>query len=69
MSQLLKREEAAERLGVEPPTLAKAAQTGQGPLGELPCVKFGRSVRYREEDIESFIAAHTFVPAEQAGGA
>ncbi len=27
--------------------------------GEIPCVRFGRTVRVREEDLGSFIRAHS----------
>ena len=51
---LLTAEETAEILGVKPQTLAVwrcAKRYG------LPYLKLGRSIRYRLDDVESFIAA------------
>ena len=53
---LLKREEAAEFLAVEPQTLAAWASTGRYAL---PFVKVGRCVRYRLADLECFIEKNT----------
>jgi excisionase family DNA binding protein len=38
--------------------------------GELVCVKIGRSVRFRQEDVEDFLQRRVTVPAEtnQKGG-
>ena len=47
---LLTDTEAADRLGVCPRTVWTLADTGQ-----LPRVKFGRSVRYDPKDIAAFI--------------
>jgi excisionase family DNA binding protein len=51
---LLTAEETAEILGVKPQTLAvwRCAKRYK-----LPYVKLGRTVRYRLDDVESFIAA------------
>lgn len=51
---LLTAEEAAEILGVKPQTLAvwRCAKRYR-----LPYLKIGRTVRYRLDDVESFIAA------------
>lgn len=51
---LLTAEETAEILGVKPQTLAvwRCAKRYK-----LPYVKLGRSIRYRLDDVESFIAA------------
>ena len=51
---------AAHLLGVKAGTL-KAARLGRlpgNPLVELPHVRVGRSIRYRRQDIESWIEAH-----------
>lgn len=50
MIKLLRMQEVAETLQI---SAAKAYQLAKS--GELPCVKFGRSVRVREEDLEKFI--------------
>ena len=51
---LLTAEETAEILGVKPQTLAvwRCAKRYR-----LPYLKLGRSIRYRLDDVESFIAA------------
>jgi predicted site-specific integrase-resolvase len=48
---LLTRKEAAKILRLAPHTLAVWAMTGKN----LKVVKFGKSVRYREEDINEYI--------------
>lgn len=53
ISRLLSRKEAAIILGVEPGTLAVWACTKRH---NLPYVKIGRYVKYRQEDIDAFIA-------------
>lgn len=56
MTKLLSRREAAELLGVKPQTLATWHITGRY---NLPCVKVGRSARYRLADLENWISART----------
>ena len=53
---LLTRNQAAEYLGIRPQTLAVWALTGRYGL---PMTKIGRSVRYRQSDLESFIQRRT----------
>lgn len=53
---LLTREKAAEILGVQPNTLAVWATTKRY---NLPYIKIGRLVKYKLEDIESFILSNT----------
>lgn len=53
MSNLLTTEEAAKRIGWVPNTLEKKRITGDGPK----FLKLGRSVRYREEDLEEWLSA------------
>lgn len=55
-SDLLSRGEAAAYLGVAPATLATWACTKRYPL---PMVKLGRVVKYRQSDLDAFIAART----------
>ena len=52
-SPLFTREQAAEYLGIRPQTLAAWATTGRY---DLKFVKVGRSVRYRQEELDRFIA-------------
>jgi excisionase family DNA binding protein len=61
MPRLLTTEQTAQILGISPSTLAKARVFG----GKLPFVKLGRSVRYRLEDILSFIDQQTRVSTSQ----
>jgi len=53
--RLLKEEDSATRLDLSPTTLATWRCTGRS---DLPWVKIGRNVRYRESDILAFIARH-----------
>lgn len=43
---------AAKYLGVKPPTLTAWRHRGQGPV----FIRVGRLVRYREEDLERWVA-------------
>lgn len=56
-SKLMSRREAAHYLGVAPQTLAVWACTQRY---YLPLVKIGRHVKYRQSDLEAFIARNTF---------
>lgn len=55
LKQMLTRPEAAAHLRIQPQTLAAWAATGKN----LPYVKIGRSVRYRLQDLDRFIADRT----------
>ncbi len=48
--KVLTAEVVSERLSVCLSLVYRLARAG-----ELPCVKFGRSVRFREEDVDRFI--------------
>lgn len=61
-SDLLNREEAARYLGVSPRTLAVWKSTGRY---NLPCVRIGRLAKYRQADLDAFIARNT-IAAEAA---
>jgi predicted DNA-binding transcriptional regulator AlpA len=54
MPDLLNTEQAAERCCLSKRTLEKYRGTGAGPL----YIQLGKAVRYRLEDLESWIAAH-----------
>ena len=54
--RLLCRDEAAEMLGTTSGTLAVWASTGRY---DLPFIKIGRLVKYKREDLLSFIERHT----------
>lgn len=57
--RLLKPEEVAGRLGLSPATLQIWRITGRYGL---PYIKAGRRIRYREEDVDDFVARRTVVP-------
>jgi len=52
MERLMTRKEVAEFLGVQPGTLARWKWAGTDCP---PCVKVGRSVRYRRSDVEAWL--------------
>ncbi|WP_218644557.1 helix-turn-helix domain-containing protein [Thiomicrorhabdus cannonii] len=60
---LIPPDETAKQLGVTIGTLATWRNTGRN---NLPFVKIGRKVMYRQSDIESWIAKHTFNHTNQA---
>jgi len=61
--RLIDRREAAELLGVKTQTLASWASTGRHGL---PYLKFGRSVRYRLNDIHRWLEERGVRPQEGA---
>ena len=52
----LNRDEAAKYLGIQPQTLAVWAVTGRYGL---PYIKVGRSVRYRQSDLDDWLQRRT----------
>ncbi|MEN9902904.1 MAG: hypothetical protein RL651_1568 [Pseudomonadota bacterium] len=60
MTSLLNRTEAAQYLGIKPQTLAVWATTKRY---DLPYVKVGRLVKYRQDALDEFIQARTFQEA------
>ena len=56
-TQLRSRREAADYLNVAPQTLAVWACTKRY---DLPMIKIGRHVKYRQSDLDAFIARNTF---------
>jgi hypothetical protein len=58
---LLTEKEAARALGVSPHTLkaARLHRLASNPLRDLPHVRIGRCVRYRREDVSTFIEQNT----------
>jgi excisionase family DNA binding protein len=62
--QLLDQREAARLLRLSERTLERLRLQGGGPL----YVKCGRSVRYRQADIESWIAARVVDSTSAMGG-
>lgn len=62
MKPLLKEEDAAPFAGLSVSTLQKKRVSGDGP----PFVKIGRSVRYRPEDLEAYVAARVVGSTSEA---
>ncbi len=54
--ELLSSVQAAAYLGVKEPTLVKWRMSGEGPC----FVRVGRMIRYRQTDIEAWLASRTF---------
>ena len=67
-STLLTPQQVAERLGVTTGTLAVWRCNG---TTQIPYVKIGRSVRYRERDIQTFLdeQTHMHTHLKVVGGA
>jgi excisionase family DNA binding protein len=55
-TSLLTEKEVATLLRVAPSTLRNARSTGKGALAALPYIRIGRLVRYREADVQKFLA-------------
>jgi len=53
---LINRQQAAAYIGVQPHTLSVWACTKRY---DLPYVKVGRNVRYRQQDLDAFIQRNT----------
>lgn len=64
MNEFLTTEEAAQQLGLKPNTLEVWRHQGRGPI----FTKLGRSVRYRQEDIENFIENCRRCSTSEKGG-
>ena len=58
LTDLLDETDAAHALGVARTTLANWRRRGVGPT----CVRLGRLVRYRREDLLTFVEARTIDP-------
>lgn len=61
MEKLLSNDELARFLGVPPKTLAHWRYLGKGPR----FVPIGRYVRYRECDVDSWLAKQARLPGER----
>ena len=57
MSPLLTDRQVAEMLAVKPDTVRRWAATG-----DLPCVRLGRLLRFRAQDINAWVAQHVSPP-------
>jgi DNA-binding transcriptional MerR regulator len=67
MNQLANNSQAAECLGIAAATLQYWRTTG---AQNLPFIKIGRRVMYRQDDIDKWLKQHTFkhTGEYQAGG-
>jgi len=63
--QALRTPEAAIYLNVKPATLEMWRWNGRGPR----FVKIGRSVRYRQSDLDAFLAERVFTSTTEAQAA
>lgn len=61
-SPILRTPEAAAYLNVQPTTLEQWRWNGRGPT----FVKIGRSVRYRQADLDAFLSARAFASTTEA---
>jgi len=61
-SQILRTPEAAAYLNVQPTTLEQWRWNGRGPT----FIKLGRSVRYRQADLDAFLSARVFANTTEA---
>jgi hypothetical protein len=58
IERLLTPTKASELLGIKPKSLANSRYTGTGI--DIPYIKLGKVVRYKESDIQAYIKANTF---------
>jgi hypothetical protein len=58
IERLLTSTKASELLGIKPKSLANSRYTGTGI--DIPYIKLGKVVRYKESDIQAYIKANTF---------
>jgi hypothetical protein len=64
IERLLTSTKASELLGITPKSLANSRYTGTGI--DIPYIKLGKVVRYKESDIQAYIEANTFNHAGEA---
>ena len=62
-TEVMPTDQAAELLGLKPPTLRKAIVTKVGLCSDLPYIKAGRRVLYRRVDLEAWLEKHLVTPA------
>lgn len=65
MSNPLSEQEAAPRIGLKVSSLQKMRHFGNGPR----FLKLGRTVRYREQDLEEWLAARVVSSTAERGSA
>lgn len=60
--------ETSRRLGYAEQTVYNAIYSGAGELAKLPYYRFGRSIRFAEEDINFFLEQRRVVPRTGMSG-
>ena len=63
---LLDTKQASDFLGVNDKSLANSRYTGTGI--QIPYIKMGKIVRYRQSDLEAYIENNTFTHTGEARG-
>ena len=63
---LLVTKQASDFLGVNDKSLANSRYTGTGI--QIPYIKMGKIVRYRQSDLEAYIENNTFTHTGEARG-
>ena len=58
IERLITPEEASEILGVTAKSLSNSRYTGTGL--QVPYIKLGKIIRYKESELEAYIEANTF---------
>jgi len=58
IERLITPEEASEILGVTAKSLSNSRYTGTGL--QVPYIKLGKIIRYKESELETYIEANTF---------
>ncbi|SFV76938.1 hypothetical protein MNB_SUP05-4-581 [hydrothermal vent metagenome] len=66
-SSLLDTKEAGDYLGVNDKSLANSRYTGTGM--QIPYIKMGKIVRYRQSDLDAYIENNTFNHTGEVKGA
>jgi predicted DNA-binding transcriptional regulator AlpA len=56
--ELLNTEQASKVLGMKSKSLANSRYTGTGV--QIPFIKLGKIIRYRQSDLEAYIENNTF---------
>jgi len=65
--KLLSTKQASDFLGLNDKSLANSRYTGTGM--QIPYIKLGNIVRYRQSDLEEYIEKHTFNHTGECKGA
>ncbi len=66
--RLLTIAEVCPRIGYRPQTIYNAIYSGAGELSQLPYYRVGRSIRFAEEDINTFLERRRVEPRTGTAG-